>query len=135
MMCLAHAVKESYQKGKLRSYGYNYWNFGIPPWWNEYDKRGITGLAERTQDDVRVTITFPNLKEAVRGYLEILRRGRPTAYGEVKKRNPDISRFVRSLCPEYYGATGNPYATACSIGYGENIKSIYNSLLNEYGIT
>lgn len=132
LMALAQAVKESYISGKLRSYGYNYWNFGVPPWWGEYDRAGVTGFAERPQDDVRGTITFPNLASAVSGYIEILRRGRPTAYGEIQKESPDINRFVTSLCPEYYGATGNPYATACSIGYGENIRTIYNRLLEEY---
>lgn len=124
-LALAHARAESFQGGTFKSKGYNYWNFGRPTWWGEFPISTRTGLADRPNDDVGKTISFASLADAVLGYLEIMRRGRPTAYRQLMSIVPNVDSFCRSLCPAQYGDTGNNYATACNTHYVEAIKTLY----------
>lgn len=130
-LATAHAISESYQRGALESYNFNYWNFGFPSWWSSWVGSAGTGRAERT-DGVRWTVTFPNVLHAVLGYLEIMRRGRPTAYRELFKVEPSLDLFLGSLCPAMYGRTGTNYAGACNTIYPSSISANYSNTLRDF---
>ena len=126
----AHAAAESFINNKFSSYGFNFWNFGKPSWWENVWHKAYS-LVKRN-DDVRNTIGFSNISDAIDGYLLILQRGRPSAYSEIQKESPDIDAFLASLCPSHYGQTGNSYASACNSNYAENINSWYSYYITNY---
>lgn len=127
LLATAHACVESFIESNLKSYGFNYWNFGKPSWWDSVWKKPYRLFARA--DNVRFTIGFASLDDAIDGYLQVLKRGRPTAYEQIFKQNPQVPKFLASLCPKAYGHTGNNYATACNKGYDENINLWYIDLL------
>jgi len=125
LLAYAQAVVEcGVSNGQIGNYGYNFWNFGEPGWWKGSSFAAGTGT-KKIADDVGAIITFPSIEAAIDGYIEIMRRGRPTAYAQLISKTGQLSKFLESLCPARYGKTGNPYATACDTHYPDSIADVY----------